>query len=114
MHSNADMAALFSALADPTRVAIVERLLAHGEQSVGDLAAPFDISMPAVSKHLTVLERAGIIERRVDRQRRLCCVRPQPMAQLDQWMSRYRAFWSGSLSRLDSFLQSQPNKDDME
>ena len=105
------MASLFGALADPTRLAIVERLMREGEQSVGALSAPFDISMPAISKHLSVLERSGVIERRVDRQRRLCRVRSETMQSLEDWMGRYRAFWTGALDRLDAHLQTQDQQE---
>ena len=90
---------VFGALADPTRLAIIERLLHEGERSAGQIAAPFAISKPAISKHLRVLEEAGLIERRVDRQWRMCRVRPEAIRAVDEWMQRYRAFWEGSLKR---------------
>ena len=95
---------VFAALADPTRLAIVERLLAEGERSAGEIAEPFDISKPAVSKHLKVLENAGLIERRVERQWRLCRARPETIKMMDDWMQRYRAFWEGSFDRLEELL----------
>ena len=95
---------VFGALADPTRLAIVERLLREGERSAGELAKPFAISKPAISKHLKVLENAGLIERRIERQWRVCRVRPEAIRAVDAWMERYRAFWSVSLDRLDDLL----------
>ena len=97
---------VFGALADPTRLAIVERLLREGERSAGEIAAPFAISKPAISKHLRVLEDAGLIERRIDRQWRVCRVRPEAIQAVDDWMQRYRAFWEGSLARLEAILNA--------
>lgn len=94
----------FSALADPTRFAIVERLLKDGEQHVGRLAEPFDLSAPAISRHIRVLETAGIIERRIDKQRRICRLRRECFSTLDDWLGRYRGFWNTSFDRLDEFL----------
>jgi len=99
-----NLPALFGALSDPTRLAIVERLLAEGEQSAGDIAEPFNISRPAISKHLNVLENAGLIERRVKRQWRVCRVRPEGIKVLDEWMERYRGFWEESFDRLEKLL----------
>lgn len=95
---------VFGALADPTRLAIVERLLKEGERSAGEIAAPFAISKPAISKHLRVLEDAGLIERRIDRQWRVCRVRPEAIRVIDDWMEQYRAFWDGSFDRLERLL----------
>ena len=92
---------LFAALADPTRRAIVERLLAAGELSVGDVAAPFDISTPAISRHLQVLERAGLIERRTLRQWRLVRVRADALTPVENWLSRQRRYWTAALDRLE-------------
>jgi DNA-binding transcriptional ArsR family regulator len=97
---------VFGALADPTRLAIVERLLNEGERSAGEIAAPFAMSKPAISKHLRVLEEAGLIERRVDRQWRVCRVRPEAIRAVDAWIERYRTFWSVSFDRLDSILNA--------
>ena len=97
---------VFGALADPTRLAIVERLLNEGERSAGEIAAPFAISKPAISKHLRVLEEAGLIERRVDRQWRVCRIRPEAIRALDEWIERYRTFWSGSFERLERILNA--------
>ncbi len=101
---------IFGALADPTRRAIVERLLAKGEMTVGDIAAPFSISMPAISKHLQVLERAGLIERRVDRQWRLVRVRPEAFDRVETWMARQRRHWTGALDRLEALVAAETPK----
>lgn len=95
--------ALFAALADPTRRAILSRLAA-GEASVSEIAAPFEISQPAVSKHLKVLERAGLVERDVDRQRRPARLRAEPMAAAVSWLEEFRKFWSSSFDQLDGLL----------
>src|SRR5690349_15510267 len=94
------LSAKFAALADPTRRAMLARL-ALGETSVGDLAKPFDISGPAISKHLKVLERAGLITRGRDAQWRPCKIEPQALKEVDDWLERYRRFWDESLDRLD-------------
>jgi len=104
--SKADLPTLFSALSDPTRLAIVERLLAEGERSAGDIAEPFNMSKPAISKHLRVLENAGLIERRVERQFRVCRARPEAIRAVDDWMQKYRAFWNESFDRLDQLLST--------
>jgi DNA-binding transcriptional ArsR family regulator len=95
--------ATFAALADPTRRAILARL-ASGEASVGELARPFAMSQPAISKHLKVLERAGLIARGRDAQRRPCRLVAQPLADANDWLERYRQFWEGSFERLDALL----------
>lgn len=92
-----------SALADPTRRAILARL-AQGETTVNDLARPFDISLPAVSRHLKVLESAGLITRGRDAQWRPCKLKVEPLKQLDGWLSKYRHFWEGSFDRMDAYL----------
>ena len=99
--------AVFGALSDPIRLAIVERLLREGERSAGEIAEPFAVSKPAISKHLRVLEQAGLIERRVERQWRVCRVRPEAIRAVDDWMREYRAFWEGSFDRLDALLAKQ-------
>lgn len=96
--------AVFAALADPTRRAILSRLAA-GAASVNEIAAPFAMSQPAVSKHLKVLERAGLVERDVDRQRRPARLRAEPMAAAARWLEEYRRFWSSSFDRLDGLLE---------
>jgi DNA-binding transcriptional ArsR family regulator len=101
--------ATFAALADPTRRAILARL-ASGEAPVTELAAPFAMSQPAISKHLKVLERAGLISRSRDAQRRPCRLEPAPLAQATQWLERYRSFWEGSFDRLDALLAQQKTK----
>src|SRR5436305_13408442 len=95
--------AVFSALSDPTRRAIVVRL-SEGEASVSELAAPFDVSLPAVTKHLRVLERAGLLEHhKVGRVRR-CRLVAEPMREADDWLARYRVFWDKRLDALSAHL----------
>jgi DNA-binding transcriptional ArsR family regulator len=96
--------ATFAALADPTRRAILARL-STGEASVNELAEPFDMSQPAISKHLRVLERAGLISRSREAQRRPCRLEAKPLAEADEWLERYREFWEANFGRLDSLLQ---------
>jgi len=93
----------FAALADPTRRAILARLVS-GETSVTELAEPFAMSLPAVSKHLKVLERAGLIARGREAQWRPCRIEPGALKQVDDWLERYRRFWDQSLDRLDTYL----------
>ena len=100
----------FAALADPTRRAILARL-ASGECSVTELAEPFDMSMPAVSKHLRVLERAGLIARGREAQWRPCRIEPGPLAQVADWTERYRHLWEARLDRLDTYLQELKKKE---
>ena len=95
---------IFTALADPTRRAIIARL-ARGEASVNELAAPFDMSLPAVSKHLKVLERAGLVERGRDRQRRPARLVGDPLKEVAEWTDGYRRFWEESYERLDEYLE---------
>jgi DNA-binding transcriptional ArsR family regulator len=95
--------AVFGALADPTRRAILARLTT-GEASVAELAEPFDMTQPAISKHLKVLERAGLISRDVDAQRRPRRLDPRPLAEASQWLDGYRQFWQASFRRLDDLL----------
>src|ERR1043165_3117458 len=101
--SEPDLDATFAALADATRRAIVARL-AGGEASVLELARPFDMSQPAISKHLKVLERAGLITRRRDAQRRPCRLEPRRLEQLSAWVESYRKVWEDSYARLDDLL----------
>lgn len=96
--------ATFAALADPTRRAILARL-ADGDVSVMDLAAPFDMSQPAISKHLKVLERAGLISRGRVKQRRPCRLEPKPLAAANDWLETYRKIWEGNYQRLDALLE---------
>ena len=100
----------FAALADPTRRAILARL-ASGECSVTELAEPFEMSMPAVSKHLRVLERAGLIARGRDAQWRPCRLEPAPLKEVSEWTERYRAIWEQRLDRLDTYLQELKAKE---
>ena len=102
--------AVFMALADPTRRDILARL-AKGQASVGELAEPFEISQPAVSKHLKVLERAGLIERQIDKQRRLARLNAAPMAAAVEWLREFEAFWSGSFDQLDTLLETMKQAD---
>jgi DNA-binding transcriptional ArsR family regulator len=94
----------FAALADPTRRAILLRLL-QGESSVSALAEPFEMSLPAVTKHLQVLERAGLVQKGRDAQRRPCRINAEPLRQATNWMSQYRQFWNDNLDRLDAYLE---------
>lgn len=96
--------AVFTALADPTRRAILVRL-AQGEASVAELSQPFRISKPAISKHLKMLERAGLIARTIDRQRRPARLIARPMADAAQWLQAFTQFWSGGFDVLDGLLQ---------
>ena len=100
----------FAALADPTRRAILARLLS-GECSVTDLAEPFDMSLPAVSKHLRVLERAGLIARRREAQWRHCRIDAGPLKDVADWTERYRHIWEARLDRLDTYLQHLTTKE---
>ena len=95
--------AVFAALADPTRRAILTRL-ASGDAGVNEIAAPFAMSQPAISKHLKVLERAGLIAREADKQRRLARLRAEPMAAAVRWLEAFHEFWAGSFDQLDGLL----------
>ncbi len=95
--------ATFAALADPTRRAILARL-STGEASVTELAEPFRMSQPAISKHLKVLERAGLVSRGIDAQRRPRKLEPRPLAEANEWLERYRRIWEGNFQRLDALL----------
>src|SRR5262245_59874312 len=102
--------ATFAALADPTRRAILARL-ASGEASVNDLARPFEMSQPAISKHLRVLERAGLISRGRDAQRRPRRIEAKPLAEASDWLENYRKFWEGSFQKLDALLDELKSLD---
>ena len=104
------LSTIFSALADPTRRAILGRLTS-GEASVTDLAEPFDMSLPAISKHLKVLERAGLITRGREAQWRPCKLAPAPLAEVAAWVDHYRKFWEQSLDRLDDYLREIQGKE---
>jgi DNA-binding transcriptional ArsR family regulator len=101
--------ATFAALADPTRRAILARL-ATGEASVTELAAPFKMSQPAISKHLKVLERAGLVSRGRDAQRRPRRLEAKPLAEATEWLERYREYWEGNYQRLDALLEELKTK----
>jgi DNA-binding transcriptional ArsR family regulator len=105
-----NLSATFAALADTTRRAILARL-ASGEASVTELAEPFDMSMPAVSKHLKVLERAGLIARGHDAQWRPCRLEASPLKEVAEWVEHYRRFWEESLDRLEHYLYELKNED---
>lgn len=107
MTLSARLDATFAALADPTRRAIIARL-ASGEASVMELAKPFAMSQPAISKHLKVLEQAGLISRGRDAQRRPCRIEARRLEEANQWLERYSAFWDASLQRLDALLGQMP------
>jgi DNA-binding transcriptional ArsR family regulator len=105
------LSATFAALADPTRRAILARLVS-GECSVTELAEPFEMSLPAVSKHLRVLERAGLIARRREAQWRHCRIDAGPLKQVAAWAERYRHIWEARLDRLDTYLQHVKAKEE--
>jgi DNA-binding transcriptional ArsR family regulator len=98
------LSAIFAALADPTRRAILARL-AEGEAPVGELARPFDMSAPAISKHLRVLADAGLIEREVSARWRICHLRSDPLRDAHDWLGAYRRHWEGNLDRLVEFVE---------
>ena len=104
------LSATFAALADPTRRAMLARL-AEGEASVGELARPFAMSLPAISKHLSVLERARLIRRRKDAQWRRCALRPEALRHAAAWIGRYERFWTESLERLADHLVDLDRED---
>ena len=104
------LSATFAALADPTRRAILARLSA-GQASVTELADPFDMSLPAVSKHLKVLERAGLIARGRDAQWRPCRIQGAPLKEVDDWVERYRRIWEEKFEQLDSYLRVMQAKE---
>lgn len=99
----------FAALGDATRFAIVERLLIEGELSAGALQTTADISPPAISRHLKVLREAGVIEQRVDAQRRLYAVRPEAVQTISAWTMSHREFWEASLDRLEAAMKREMN-----
>src|SRR5690242_5186323 len=104
------LSATFAALADPTRRAILARL-ALGETTVSELAEPFDMSGPAVSKHLKVLEKAGLISRSRDAQWRPCKLEPQALKTIDEWLEEYRRLWNERFDRLDTYLKQLQTKE---
>src|SRR6267142_1803871 len=108
--SSEQLNATFAALADPTRRAILARL-AKGVTSVTDLAEPFEMSLPAISKHLKVLERAGLIARGREAQWRPCRLRAAPLKKVANWVEHYRRFWEERFDRLDDYLKELQNKE---
>jgi DNA-binding transcriptional ArsR family regulator len=104
------LTATFSALADPTRRAILSRL-ARGDATVGDLAKPFDMTLPAISKHLRVLERAGLISQGREAQWRPCRLEAEPLKEASQWIEHYRAYWEQSFDQLDVYLRDTQSKE---
>jgi DNA-binding transcriptional ArsR family regulator len=102
---------VFNALADPTRFAIVEQLLHKGEMTAGELAEPFDVSRPAISRHLKILEEAGVIERRVDRQFRVFRASAGGFREVEDWLERNRQFWNASLDRLKRLMEEGDDDD---
>ncbi len=109
--STANLDAIFSALADPTRRAILSRLT-EGEASVQELAKPFEMSQPAVSKHLKVLERAGLVERDIDQQRRPARLKAENMAIAVNWLETYKKFWAKSFDQLDGLLEDMKHNNE--
>lgn len=103
IQSSPNLDAVFSALADPTRRAILTRLM-QGEASVTEIAKPFEMSQPAISRHLKVLERAGLLERDIDEQRRPARLKADNMAAAVDWLTEFRRFWSSSFDQLDDLL----------
>ena len=108
--SDDHLSSTFSALADPTRRAILARLTT-GEKTVSDLAEPFDMTMPAITKHLKVLEKANLIERSREAQYRPCRLHPEPLKKVDEWIGQYRRFFEASFDRLDDYLQQIHTKE---
>jgi DNA-binding transcriptional ArsR family regulator len=101
---------VFAALADPTRRAIVERLLASGDLTVGEIARPFRISAPAITRHLQVLESAGLIEKRIDRQFRVVRARPEALRPIGSWFERQQRHWSDAFDRLEAVVAAETPK----
>ncbi|MCC5619964.1 helix-turn-helix transcriptional regulator [Nostoc sp. CHAB 5715] len=111
--SNEQLSLTFAALADPTRRAILVHL-AKGEASVSELAKPFKMSLPAISKHLKVLERAGLIVRGREAQWRPCQIQAQPLKEAADWIEQYRQLWEQRLSRLDDYLQELQTQEEQD
>lgn len=107
-----DLARSFGALADPTRLSLVEKLATRGELPAGTLAAESSISAPAISRHLKVLREAGLISQRVEGTHRYYSARPEAMRAIHGWTMDHRAFWDGSLDRLDTLLALDPEGED--
>lgn len=109
MVNNGTLDAVFGALADPTRRRIVEKL-AHRPLTVGEIAADFPISQPAISRHLRVLEASGLLRRRVEGRVHHCTLASEPIAVTSAWLEKQRAFWTSTLDRLDNYLKTTPKK----
>jgi DNA-binding transcriptional ArsR family regulator len=110
-HPEDPLSRTLSALADPTRRAILARL-AQGAATVNEIADPFDISLPSISRHLKVLEGAGLISRGREAQWRPCMLETAPLRQVDGWLGRYRLFWEGSFDRMDRLMNAMPEHSD--
>jgi DNA-binding transcriptional ArsR family regulator len=108
--SNDSLSATFAALADPTRRAILERL-ARGDATVGELAEPFALTMPAISKHIAILERAGLVAKSREAQRRHCRITATPLKNANAWLDEYRRHWEANLDRLDDYLTTIQNQE---
>jgi DNA-binding transcriptional ArsR family regulator len=102
---------IFAALADPTRRSIVERLMAKGELTVGDLSEPYRISAPAISRHLNILERAGLIERRIDKQKRIMRMKREAFRPVESWIAQQRRHWNDALDRMEAVIAAQTAKE---
>ena len=109
--SSIGLTAIFSALADPSRRAILDRLRTEKEATVGELAEPLEMSLPAVSKHLKILERAGLLDRRRDGKSFLLKLNPRPLKEASEWIAYYEQFWSESFDRLENYLLENDDKD---
>lgn len=110
MQTSDPLSETLAALADPTRRAILERL-SRGPASVNEIAEPFDISLPAVSKHLKVLENAGLISRGREAQWRPCQLEADALKRVDEWLEHYRRFWTGSFDKMDAYIAKLKKKD---
>ncbi len=111
MQTDDHLSATLFALADPTRLAILERL-SRGEATVNEIAEPFDISLPAVSRHLKVLESAGLISRGREAQWRPCRLETASLKGVDDWLAYYRRFWTGSFDKMDAYIATLKDKKD--
>jgi DNA-binding transcriptional ArsR family regulator len=111
VNNSAGLSGVFAALADPTRRRIVERL-ARGRLTVGEIASEFSVSQPAISKHLKVLERAGLLERQIDGRVHHCRLDPKAMQDASMWIEEQRRFWEAAFSRLDEYFARNPERND--
>ncbi len=109
LHESPALDGVFHALADPTRRAML-RSLAEGERNIGELAAPFDMSFAAASKHVRVLEGAGLLRRRVQGRSHVCSIEAEPLADATEWLNYYQAFWSRRLDTLDALIKADAAK----